>query len=153
MTETLTNGYLSERTQQELYLMNTNMTGFRWFPNILYLLDLWTKVSLELGGLRINGLIHEDKQVSVCSTIIWPYLIVWGPSCMTLTLSMLRILSYKAQGWKVFWKPSRSCHVGIHWKAFTEYSHMSTHVAGFQSFFRIFASFCIGQIGHQQHKG
>ena len=30
---------------------------------------------------------------------------------------------------------------------------MSTHVPGFQSFFRIFASFCIGQISHQQHKG
>ena len=30
---------------------------------------------------------------------------------------------------------------------------MSTHVLEFQSFFRFFASFCIGQISHQQHKG
>ena len=30
---------------------------------------------------------------------------------------------------------------------------MSTHVSGFKSFFIIFASFCIGQITHQQHKG
>ena len=30
---------------------------------------------------------------------------------------------------------------------------MSTHVPRFQSFFRFFASFCIGQISHQQHKG
>ena len=30
---------------------------------------------------------------------------------------------------------------------------MSTHVPGFESFFRIFASFCIGQISHMQHKG
>ena len=29
---------------------------------------------------------------------------------------------------------------------------MSTHVVGFQSLFRFFASFCIGQISHQQHK-
>ena len=28
---------------------------------------------------------------------------------------------------------------------------MSTHVPGFQSFFRFFASFCIGQIKQQQH--
>ena len=35
----------------------------------------------------------------------------------------------------------------------SEYSHMSTHVLGFQPFFRIVASFCIGQINHQQHKG
>ena len=31
-----------------------------------------------------------------------------------------------------------SC-VGIHWIALAEYSQMSTHVPGFQSFFRVFA--------------
>ena len=30
---------------------------------------------------------------------------------------------------------------------------MSTHVPGFESFFRCFASFCIRQISHQQQKG
>ena len=30
---------------------------------------------------------------------------------------------------------------------------MSTHLPGFQSFFRFFASFCIGQISHHQLKG
>ena len=30
-----------------------------------------------------------------------------------------------------FIKPSRSCDVGIHWIALTEYSQMSTHVLGF----------------------
>ena len=30
---------------------------------------------------------------------------------------------------------------------------MSTNLAGFQSFFRFFATFCIGQISYQQHKG
>ena len=29
---------------------------------------------------------------------------------------------------------------------------MSTHLPGFSHFLRIFASFCIGQISHQQHK-
>ena len=30
---------------------------------------------------------------------------------------------------------------------------MSTHLPGFQSFSRLFASFCNDQISHQQHKG
>ena len=30
---------------------------------------------------------------------------------------------------------------------------MSTHMPGFQASFSLFASFCIGQISHQQHKG
>ena len=70
-----------------------------------------------------------------------------------LTLSMLRLLSSKAQGRKQFRKPSKPCHVGIHLKALAEYSQMSTHLPGFQSFLRFFASFCFGKISHQQHKG
>ena len=30
---------------------------------------------------------------------------------------------------------------------------MNTNLPGFQSFFQVFAYFCIGQISHQQHKG
>ena len=51
-----------------------------------------------------------------------------------LTLPMLRLLSCKAQGRKDFWKPSKPCHIGIHWIALTEYSQMSTHITGFHSF-------------------
>ena len=40
------------------------------------------------------------------------------------------------KGSKELWKRSKPCHVGIHWIALSEYSHMSTHVQGFQSFFR-----------------
>ena len=50
-------------------------------------------------------------------------------------------------------KTPKPCHVGIHWIALTEHSQMSTHMPGFQSFFGFFASFCIGKISHQQHKG
>ena len=39
----------------------------------------------------------------------------------------------------------KPCHVGIHWVALLEYSQKSTCVPGYQSFFRTFASFCIGQ--------
>ena len=56
---------------------------------------------------------------------------------------LLLLLSSKAQGRKDFWNPSEPCHVGIHWKALPKYSQMSTRMPGFQSFFRIFASFCI----------
>ena len=70
-----------------------------------------------------------------------------------LTLPMLRLLSSKAQGRKDFRKLSKRCHVGTHLIALTEYSQMSTHVPGFQSFLRFFVSFCIGKISHQQHKG
>ena len=47
---------------------------------------------------------------------------------------MLRLLLPKAQG-----KPSKPCHVGIHWIVLTEHSQMITHVPGFQTFFRFFA--------------
>ena len=36
-----------------------------------------------------------------------------------LTLPMLRQLLSKAQGCKHFMKTTKTCHVGIHWKAFT----------------------------------
>ena len=52
------------------------------------------------------------------------------------------------------WKPSKPCHVGIHWIALAEDSQMSTHLPGFQSFLCFFfASLCIGKISHQQYKG
>ena len=38
-------------------------------------------------------------------------------------------------GAKIFWKPSKPFHVGIHWLALAEYSQMNTHTPGFQSLF------------------
>ena len=55
-----------------------------------------------------------------------------------LTLPILRPFSAKAQGRKHFWKPSKPCHVGIHWIAFTEYSQMSTMYQGFSHFLKGF---------------
>ena len=51
---------------------------------------------------------------------------------------MLRLISSKAQRHKDFWKPSKPCHVGIHWIALAVCSQMSTHVPGFQSLFSVF---------------
>ena len=63
------------------------------------------------------------------------------------------LLSSNAQKSKKLWKSSKTCYVGIHLKALTEYFQMSTNLPGFQSFSRYFAYFCIGQISHQQNKG
>ena len=43
---------------------------------------------------------------------------------MYITLPMLRLISSKARGHNDFWKPSKPCHVGIHWKAHTEYCQL-----------------------------
>ena len=63
------------------------------------------------------------------------------------------LLSSRTQGHKDLWKSFKHCHVGIHWIALLEYSQMSTHIPGFQSFACSGAPFCFGQISHQQHKG
>ena len=52
----------------------------------------------------------------------------------SLTLSMLRLLSSKAQERRQFFKPLKPCHVGIHWKALAESFLMSTNFPGFLSF-------------------
>ena len=39
-----------------------------------------------------------------------------------------------------FWKPSKPCHVGIHWITLTEFHQMSTHMPGFHTFFRVFCT-------------
>ena len=63
-----------------------------------------------------------------------------------LTLPMLRLLSSKAQGCKDFWEPSKSCHAGIHWVALTEYSQMSTHLPGSQSFSGVLHHFVLAKL-------
>ena len=49
-----------------------------------------------------------------------------------LNFSMLRLLLTRVQGCKELSKPSKPCHVGIHWKALDEFSQRSTHLTGFQ---------------------
>ena len=40
------------RVLSDTYLMNTNMTEFRWFLKNICVLVLWTKVASALEGLR-----------------------------------------------------------------------------------------------------
>ena len=60
------------------------------------------------------------------------------------TLPMLRLTFVQRTRMQRFLESSKPCHVGIHWIALAEYSQTSTHVPGFQLFFRFYASFCIG---------
>ena len=59
--------------------------------------------------------------------------------CQELNLAMLKLLRPKHKNAMIFWKTSKPCHVGIHWIALAEHSHMSTHVPVFQSFSGVFA--------------
>ena len=68
------------------------------------------------------------------------------PPMSYITLPMLRLLSSKAQARNDFWKPSKPCHVGIHWKILTEYSQMSAHMPGFQWVFRFFTHFVLAKL-------
>ena len=69
-----------------------------------------------------------------------------------LTLPMRGLLLSKVQGCKDFHRPSKPCCVGIHWIALAECSRVSTHVPGFQSFFRFLHHSVMYKISHQQHK-
>ena len=59
---------------------------------------------------------------------------------------MLRLLSSKAQECKDFQKTPKTCHVGIHRIALTEYSQMSTCLPGFQSFFKFLHHFVLATL-------
>ena len=129
------------------------MFHFQFFDGIALL------VSVFVSFVQVLKVVEEFLSYMVLMNYIIPismYVTVGmyhPPLPFFLTLPMLRLLSSKAHGCKYLWKPSKPCHVGIHWIALTEYSQMSTHMPGFQSFLRFLASFCIGQISHQQHKG
>ena len=55
---------------------------------------------------------------------------------IALTLPMLRLLSANAERCKDF--ETNINRFGINWIALSEYSHMSTHVPGFQSLFQVY---------------
>ena len=57
-----------------------------------------------------------------------------------LTLSILWLLLPKAQGCKYFFKSSKPCHVGTHWKALAEHFQISTHLPRVSM---VFQDFCI----------
>ena len=82
-------------------------------------------LELELGGWLGNGLCVFQLGIDWVWPAAWrsDVLMPWQTSLAKYT---------------VFWKPSKPCHVSIHWIALSEYSQMSTHVPGFQYFFHVF---------------
>ena len=110
-------------------------------------LKSWSCINMAKKWQFLRFLIPYENHTEHSSNLFWIY------ALFLLTLWMLRLLSSKAEELKRFWKSSKPCHVGIHLKALAEYSQMSTHLPGFWSFSRFFASYCISQISHQQHKG
>ena len=91
----------------------------------------------DLHVLHVKVTHWFDKYRSkIISYKLW----IWHLTGLFLkTLPMLlRLLSSKAQWPKDFWKPSKHCHVGIHWIALAEYYQISTHVPG-----SLFKFFCI----------
>ena len=101
-------------------LSSYQLISFKYFPNIALNVRLNIKIIVRLlfGAVSING----------------------------LTLSMLRLLLSIGEKCKKFWKPSKPCHVGIHWKALTEYTQMSTHMPWFQSFSAFLHDFVLAKL-------
>ena len=60
-----------------------------------------------------------------------------SPSNILFNPSNAEATFAKAQGNKKVWKPTKSSHVGIYWKALAEYSQMSTHMPG-SHFLKVF---------------
>ena len=80
------------------------------------------RASMIIDDLLIKFVEHpKDFYREVQPLMGWPFQ-CWG------------YIRPKHKKCKDFWKPSKPCHVGIHWIAFTECSQMSTHVPGFHSF-------------------
>ena len=148
--------YLSALYEPEAFICSLRATHvsslgliclWRDAPLLLSHTSLW-RAANNLGSLKTN----KQQQPSTKLTKHFLHSLELY-SCCRLTLPMLRLLSSEVQGCADFWKSSKPSHVGIHWKALSEYSQMRTHLPRFQSFFSFFASFCICQIGRQQHEG
>ena len=75
-----------------------------------------------------------NKEIKVLISHDYPSAAVSDLHAQVLTLAMRKLLSAKAKGCKDLQKPSKSCHIGIHWIALAEYSQMSTHLPGLSDF-------------------
>ena len=91
--------------------------------------------SLSIG--RVN--IRSTGTVLELLPVLWNVVLSVNPSNGKATYVQKTIP-------KDFWKISKPCHVGIHCIALAEYSHMSTHMPGFRSFFNFLHSFLLAEL-------
>ena len=82
-----------------------------------------------------RGIVKPNKNNDVCLNISHSIVFVINPSNAEATF----VQSTRMQ--RFLKKTSKPRHVGIHWIVLIEYSQMSTHVPGFQSFFTFLHNF------------
>ena len=76
------------------------------------------------------------------SLITRHYFLSCSLPCKVFILMMLNLF-YPSHSSTEMWQLPKPCHVGTHWKALAEYSQVSTHLPGFQSFLRILYHFVL----------
>ena len=84
-----------------------------WYRNMVWLMDY-----RPFSGLcmLVHAIHHRWRHTAAPISASWEWCSV--PVVVYITLPMLRLLSSKVQGRKVFWKPLNNvCHVGINWIA------------------------------------
>ena len=127
-------------TKSPIAYMATQKTRHSWYKSLTLLRGCF------VGQLK-NSYKWYMPVISLQFNPMLSWLKAWG-----YIRPMLRLLSSKAHEHKDVWKPSKPYCVGIHWSSrwvlSDEYPFARVSII-----FRIFASFHIGQISHQQHKG
>ena len=134
--------------QLTLVLLVANLVNTLWCENSwkwpkplqmgTHLIVLSESYSMDTN---MAGLKWFSKKL--CVTVIWMKV---ASASKGLTLLMLRLRSSKSQGHRDFWKPCKLCCGAIHWIALTEYFQMSTHLPGFQPFFRFLHHFVMAKL-------
>ena len=129
--------FFSSKSQQCLVCLILIIVIIMFLSSISLCLFSCFLVMVLITDLYVVLYIAGTFELLTTKRHLYPFIPPVSPITL-LTLPMLRLLLFKDQGWKGFWKPSEPCHVGIHWIALAEPSQMSTHMPGFQSFFRFF---------------
>ena len=109
---------------------------------LFLVISLWLK-NLWLNIWRNN--VHQDTTNNSPRNIFW----IYGWFQIYFQKSNY-FCQRDLQAWMGFWKQSKPCHVGIHWKALAEHPQMSTQklpmCQGLSHFSGIFASYSIDKI-------
>ena len=92
-------------------------------PNIPTYKPVTNCVSNLMDFHNLISKIHDTRKALCISPLLifFFFLNYMNFTITNLTLQMLRLLSSKAQRRKDFWKPSKTCHVGILWIALAVY--------------------------------
>ena len=98
---------------------------------------------------KCKELLLEWSTTALASVIIYitQFRAAMAPSCLSNSQLLIKwfynpsiseVTFVQSKRWQLSWKPSKICHIGIHWKALAEHSQMSTQVPRLQSYFFLF---------------